>query len=448
MLLPTMGYIDSTLDYLKSSLETVKSVAISTRDVLATIASIIGTIVDILGFIGFRVFILLMITSFILWFLNLVSPVSKKTNYFIGIGLVVWLAVANNMPTQTIVVKYIIIIVSPFVITFFANFLVNMLDKLYRVILKKISFGMAKINFNYLKSKNKYSLNFNDDVALLLSSDLPTLDQIDEIKELMKCWQYNLIIFEEEKISLVDNSGRIIFSNDSKINQFLKAAKLKNIKLLWFWSSDYGTNELLEYLEKNKKIPQTKLIIGSGDNSFILNFLQRKWGWEVIYGYNLKEFAIKENQNLIDNILEGSKSCMLTLVNDYKLEEEYILKGKIVGGNLSVLVNEFSSLNFLNFKNKILFLDISTEDKKNLYDKLSQLKNCIFSKNMLPKAIIFGNLMLDELSNYSDIIQCFYSVLKNKSLIPIFQAKNFNFIRLNIKCIIEYRNNEISLKVL
>ena len=103
-------YIDNTLEYIKATIESFKIGFNTVKEIIISIGTIIGTIVDILGFIGFRVFLLLLITAFIAWVLNLVSPISKKTNYFVAVGVTIWIGITAKLPVQIVITKYIIII--------------------------------------------------------------------------------------------------------------------------------------------------------------------------------------------------------------------------------------------------------------------------------------------------------------------------------------------------
>ena len=269
-------------------------------DVIGTIGDIIGTIAEILGFIGFKVFLLLLSTSFIMWVLNLVSPVNRKINYFLSVVIVLWLAITTKMSFQSIILKYILIILSPFILIYLVNFLI----KLGKIIYDTLKVYIKRIDLPILRKKIQ-KLNENDNIALLFTTDLPTLQDIEDSKSFIKNLKYNLSILENEKIALTDSQKRIIFSNELKLSQFTKSSKSKDVKLLWFWSQSYKTNELLEQLKTIEKIKQSKDIIGCGDNSYILNFLQNKWNWSVIYGKNFKDFIkteIKGDFNLSNYI--------------------------------------------------------------------------------------------------------------------------------------------------
>lgn len=439
-----MDYIRSILDYLKSTIDGIKSTMSTIKDILSTIGDIIGTVVDLLGFIGFKVFILLLSTAFIMWILNLVSPINRKINYFLSVCVVLWIAITAKMPIQVVILKYVLIISLPFIITYSINFLMKNCAILYKKwLLYKNKFSFSLFKKNYINLKNE------DNIAILLTTDLPTIDELKQAKNFINDAGYKFSLFESEKISLVDNKNKIIFSNDLKISQFEKSILSKNIKLLWFWSQSYKINEVMQKLNKIKKIKQNKEIIGGGDNSFILNFLQDKWNWHIIYGKNFKDFLLlKGNMVDLNNILTKNL-FKINLINDFSLENNYFIKSKMVGSDLTVLSSSIGSNNFLNFKNKILFLSCNFRNHKIFYRELFQLINFIVDNNYTPKAIIIHNETNKNIYNTSDIINSCNNYFKENGIsIPIFKIEDVDFIKLNRKYLIEYKNNEIVLKLI
>ena len=441
-----MDYINGVVDNIKSTLEGIKTTMSNIMDVLGTIGDIIGTIAEILGFIGFKVFLLLLSTSFIMWILNLVSPVNRKINYFLSVGIVLWLAITTKMSFQSIILKYILIILSPFILIYLVNFLI----KLGKIIYDTLKVYIKRIDLPILRKKIQ-KLNENDNIALLFTTDLPTLQDIEDSKSFIKNLKYNLSILENEKIALTDSQKRIIFSNELKLSQFIKSSKSKDVKLLWFWSQSYKTNELLEQLKTIEKIKQSKDIIGCGDNSYILNFLQNKWNWSVIYGKNFKDFIkteIKGDFNL-SNYIFNQNNFELNLINNFNLPENYFLKSNMVGSDLSVLASTIGTSNFLTFKNDILFLSCDFKTSKRFYREFLQLINFIIDKKYQPQAIIINNLFKKDVYYFTNIIQSCNKYLKdNKIDIPVFEIRNMNFIRLNTKYTIEFKENKIILKLL
>lgn len=441
-----MDYINKGVDNIKSTLEGIKTTMSNIMDVLGTIGDIIGTIAEILGFIGFKVFLLLLSTSFIMWVLNLVSPVNRKINYFLSVVIVLWLAITTKMSFQSIILKYILIILSPFILIYLVNFLI----KLGKIIYDTLKVYIKRIDLSILRKKIQ-KLNENDNIALLFTTDLPTLQDIEDSKSFIKNLKYNLLILENEKIALTNSQQKIIFSNELKISQFTKSLKSKDIKLLWFWSQSYKTNELLEQLKTIEKIKQSKDIIGCGDNSYILNFLQNKWNWSIIYGENFKDFIkteIKEDFDL-SNYIFNQNIFELSLLNEINIPENYFLKSKMVGSDLSVLASTIGTSNFLNFKNNILFLSCDFTSFRRFYREFLQLINFIIDNKHKPQAIIINNLLKKDKYYFTNIIQSCNKYLKDSKIdIPVFEIKNMNFIRLNNTYTIEFKENKITLKLL
>ncbi len=444
------SYIDSTLDYLKATLDVIKSSMSTAKDILVAIGNIIGTIVEILGFIGFRVFILLVTTAFVLWLLNLVSPISRKTNYVIAVGLVLWLAITAKMPVQIVVLKYVLIIISPFIITTVANFLVKNLGIIGKITMNRLRIVFARIGFSLFR-KNLNKINYGDTIGIVFTSDLPTIDDINRSKMFFESLDYRPLVIEEEKISLVDDDKKIVFSNDLKVSQLLKSLESKDAKLLWFWSNDYSADSIINGINKIKPLKQNKYVIGCAENSFVLNFLQEKWNWKVIYGYNLKKFIEKHSlnekpeKNIVENIF-NSRAHSLSIINDYIIENNYFLKEKIIGSDLSVLVDSIGTNNSLTFKNRILFLDGEYDNKAIFYRSLNHLKNYMLDNSVYPKSIVFGDILLKDGLSVAEVINDFNISLKENNInIPFFKLKNFEFIELGGQCTIEYKNSSISL---
>ncbi len=435
-----IDYVNNTLDYLKNTVENIRSGFVVVKDVVVSIGHIIGTIADILGFIGLRVFILLITTSFIIWILNFVSPISRRTNYFVAVAIVLWMGITAKMPLQIVILKYIIIILSPFILTAVVNFVIKNIGASLKFIQSKTSIFLSKIRFKLKKAV--FKVERGEKIGILFDCDLPSISEINIIKGKIKEMFYEPIVYCDEKISLADNNGKIIFNNNLKSEQFVKSANDKSVKLLWFWGSSYKNNGLVDKISKLKKTRQTKLIIGDSYNSQIFNFLQSKWGWKVIYGYNLKNFKkIDDVNDIISN-----QWYSLTLANDFEIQDGYFLKKKFVGGNLQCIVNGFGTISQLEFKNEILFFDCSVNSSADFYRDIMHLKNFIIDNKCYPKAIVLGKIMVKDNSNYADAIKEFDECMKENSLsIPIFQCLNIDYIILNVDHIINYNMGKINL---
>ena len=406
---------EGTIDYIKNSLETIKNVLISTKETLSIIANIFKIISEILGFIGIRVFILIALTNFVNSLIGNFSQ-NKKTNYVISVILIFFFSVSIKIP-HNILLKYLIFMSSPLIIGFTIKIFVKYYNILYKIVAIKFNYYFNRVTFF------KKDIKDNDKITIIFTTDINT----NEYKKLEE--NKNILILEKEKIFLTENE--ISFSDTFKKNQFLKSLKYEN-NFIWCWNDDYKINKYLDFLEKEKKINQKNYIIGSKNNSYILNFLQNNWNYTIIYGLNYKEYLNSNITNI--NIIKNNYN--LTLINNYDLKTDFSLKSKIIGSDLSILINEIGTKNELKFNNSILFLDINETNNNVLYKMFNQLQNYILNKNIKIKSVVFGNI-----NNIQNIIDDF----TEKINIPIFKINNFDFIKLNTQCLIDYKNNKINM---
>lgn len=433
-----MSYLDTTINYIKTSVESIRSSFIAIKEILVSIGNILGTIIDILGFIGFRVLLLLIITAFVAWILNLVSPISKKTNYFVAVGVVLWIGLTAKLPIQVVILKYILIILSPFLITKIVNFVVKNFEKILKISLfyfKKFLFLLCdRIRNGNLK------LQKNLKIGIVFDEDLPTINEIEDCKKNLKCMQYEPVVLSSKNISLVDDKKRIVFSKKLQIEQFVDTLTDKKIKVMLFWGNSFIENGLINDIDRKYNFrKQKKLVIGNGSNGKLFNFLQTKWNWKVFYGVNGKNLG---NLN-IEELVNDKKEFKLGIVNDFKIENDYFLKKVVVGGDLQSIIDSIGTASELNFKNKILFFDYNSASKVIFYKNMIHLAEFIIKSRFVPICIVLGKIGNDF--DYFEIIDEFDSLLRGADInFPIFQS-NINYLLLNEKHIIKIQENDILL---
>ncbi|MDR2527014.1 MAG: LD-carboxypeptidase [Rickettsiales bacterium] len=410
-----MEYLKNLLDGIRTTLDNIWGTINTTKETIVVIANAISTVSQILGFIGLRVFILLLMTTLFIWILNLSSPLTKKINYFISVTIVTYIAWNANLPLQIVIFKYILIILSPLLIATIVNLSLRIYKTFYRTTNKKIN--------NYIIKKSFFSKSikfpFIPSISVLFSSGLPTKEELNDIPDK---------IMESEKILLTNNVGRIVFLNENKASQFIKSCADKEINLMWFWNGHYGANEVVRLLEKTEKIKQTKYVVGNGDNSFILNFLQDKWGWKVIY-----------SNNYINRIeIDEKKEYSLKLINDFPINDGWLIKKRIVASDISVYAIEPISCD-----RKILYLGGFIENEVYLYRYLLNTQNYILKTKQRPESIILDiNIDADIVKIIFDFNDTFK---KHFMYMPIFYG-NIESIISNEKCVIGYKENNFFLK--
>ena len=432
-----MSYLDTTINYIKTSIESIKSNFIAVKEILISIGNIIGTIIEILGFIGFRVLLLLIITAFIAWILNLVSPISKKSNYFVAVFIVLWIGLNAKLPLQIVILKYILIILSPFFITKIANFSIRNFEK----ILKILSFYSKKFLFIFCEKIKKNNLKLQKDlkIGIVFDEDLPTINEIEDCKNILKYQEYEPIILNHKNISLLDDKKRIIFSKKLQVEQFIKSLSDKDINIVLFWGNSFIENGLINIINKKYNFKkQKKLIIGDDFNSKLFNFLQTKWNWKVFYGINGKNL----NNLNINEVIKNKQEFKLNIINNFEIKNNYFLKKVVVGGSLQSIIDSIGTISELNFNNKILFFDYNDNSKIIFYKNMLHLANFIIDNKINISSIILGKIGNDF--DYFAIIEEFNLFLKNNNIdIPIFQS-NIKYLLLNEKHIIKMERDNIS----
>ena len=87
---------------------------------------------------------------------------------------------------------------------------------------------------------------------------MPTLDEIENCKNVIKLQEYQLIILNSKNISLVDKNKKIIFSRDLQVEQFVNSLNEKDIDVLIFWGNSFKENYLISTLNNKYNFKKQK----------------------------------------------------------------------------------------------------------------------------------------------------------------------------------------------
>ncbi|MSP33497.1 MAG: LD-carboxypeptidase [Rickettsiales bacterium] len=225
------------------------------------------------------------------------------------------------------------------------------------------------------------------------------------------------------------------FLAEKRFEQLQFALENKESKAVWCTRGGYGSVDLIPLLQASKKIAQNKIFIGFSDITSLGIFLQQSWNWEIIYGPMLNQLAQNKvspsSKKMILDLLFGKKTALkykLEAKNSYAKSSKTI-SAEVVGGCLSVLATHFSTLNQIDFNDKILLLEDIDESGEKLDRYFSQLVQIMLANKSYPSAILLGNYYLDVTSlikkkNITFAIGKFVAnLLQNKINIPIFEEK-------------------------
>lgn len=243
--------------------------------------------------------------------------------------------------------------------------------------------------------------------------------------------------FDEKGLLLGKNVKNLFprFSAKKRAEQLIKALENQDSKAVWCARGGYGSTELLNFLQNNKKTAPTKLFIGFSDITSLAIFLSQKLNWQIIYGPMLTQLSSgkvsKKSEKIIFDFIFGAKRQLkyqiLSLNNVAKKSTK--ISGILSGGCLSVIAAAHGTPNQIDFQNKILFLEDIDESGEKIDRYFTQFLQIMQHKNCYPKAILLGNFhqSVDDKQKKADIRQAIANLVQkideNGLKIAVFEEK-------------------------
>ncbi len=200
-------------------------------------------------------------------------------------------------------------------------------------------------------------------------------------------------------------SGYLFFSgtDDERAQAFYEFARDPKIDVLWSARGGYGSARLLPMLEKlsRRKAPsRRKLFVGFSDSTALIEFVHRRWGWETLHAAmpGLRKFCVlsaEEWDSLvayiggdIDPIRAPWAQAELKFIGR---APKVAIRGKMIGGNLSVLTSLVGTRYALRARDRIVFLEDVDE---NLYRVDRMVQQLLASGSLKgARAVVLGNFM-------------------------------------------------------
>ncbi len=251
------------------------------------------------------------------------------------------------------------------------------------------------------------------------------LDVLADAKKILEKLGYK-VIYAPNAFKNTTGYGATAKEKAEDINYMYDNKKVKAIMSL---CGGENSNVIYEYLDLNLIKANNKILCGYSDATSYINYIVAKTGNIGFIGPNYKTISsITHNSKL----LRDNKYCYEEMLkrfsqNYYDLrrkDDEFVTiidgnaKGKLIGGNVS-LISELS--NKLNFKNKILFLEeLSFETPS------EKLSNYLYK---LKQDNVFNEISGLWLGNYDgsvSIEKILIDTLNNVDIkFPIIKSNNF-----------------------
>lgn len=153
--------------------------------------------------------------------------------------------------------------------------------------------------------------------------------------------------------------GRFAGTLQERLEDLQEALDDPNIEAIFFSRGGYGTVHVLDKLRLDRFRAKPKWLIGFSDITMLHSLIQKQ-GVESIHGGMAKALTesltqANEPMTRLKNLLFGLRDDVITSV--HPLNKMGVAKGRLVGGNLSILYSLRATPFDAEFKNNILFIE-------------------------------------------------------------------------------------------
>jgi muramoyltetrapeptide carboxypeptidase len=219
-------------------------------------------------------------------------------------------------------------------------------------------------------------------------------DTIQKAKELAENWGLKVVL----GTNLFNQNNHFSGTDNERFQDFQEALDNKNIKAIWSARGGYGSVRILDKLNFTEFIAHPKWIIGYSDITAFHNHIHNL-GIETMHGMmatSLEEIPeeILETKASFKRALFGEELKYTVPSSEENrnaiLNAGEILKGQLIGGNLSILTSMLGSNSQLSTAGKILFIEEIGEYKYSMDRMLQSLKRAGYFTKV--KAVIVGNM--------------------------------------------------------
>ncbi len=213
----------------------------------------------------------------------------------------------------------------------------------------------------------------NDKIAIVAPSGRVFPEEIEDGLKLIKTWGL-IPVLGENLFEDYYNGYHYAGTDKQRASDFQKALDNDEIKAIWCARGGYGAVKIIENLNWNKFLQNPKWIIGYSDITAIHNHINN-FDVESIHGITAKRLntAYKDETFFtFKKILFGEK--LNYEIPSHSFNKKGKAKGKLVGGNLSLICSLAGSSSFIKGNDLILFIEDWNENWYHIDRMMTNLK--------------------------------------------------------------------------
>ena len=246
------------------------------------------------------------------------------------------------------------------------------------------------------KMKSNQGLQAGDKIALITPSGPITKSKLETAIENMK--QLGLVPIYDNQV--LDKDGYLAGSDKQRLDGLHQAFANKKIKGVWCIRGGYGATRFLDQINLNLIKANRKPLIGYSDITALLNTIQQQTGNPCYHGpvagskfypYTMKHLAPlfhPNKEHTISLSSDNEKRAKEEEIYRYTVIHDGVAEGKLVGGNLSLLVSLIGTKHQVKTKKKLVFIEDIGEQPYRVDRMLTQLISAGFFDKV--SGVIFG----------------------------------------------------------
>ncbi|MBA5628527.1 S66 peptidase family protein [Moheibacter lacus] len=235
-----------------------------------------------------------------------------------------------------------------------------------------------------------------DHVAIIAPSGRVFKEELQENLAFLKSMELEPVLgnhlFED-----YDNGYHYAGKIEDRLYDFQWAIDDEDIKAIWCARGGYGAVQLIDRLDWDRFIQNPKWLIGYSDITVFHNHLNN-WEIPTIHGLTIKKLNTEyhpETFSTLQKALFGEK--LKYEIPSHALNQIGNARGKLVGGNLSIIYSLMGSLSTIQGENLILFIEDWNENWYHLDRMMMNLKRSGLLKKI--KGLIVGSFTKMDLEN-------------------------------------------------
>ena len=231
-----------------------------------------------------------------------------------------------------------------------------------------------------------HNLRKGDTIGIVSTARKISKEELEPAIRLLESWGLKAVLGK----TIGAEENQFAGSDDLRASDFQEMMDTPKIKAIWCARGGYGTVRIIDKLDFSAFKKSPKWIVGYSDVTVLHSHIH-DFGIETLHAQMCLEIENKtdEARESIRKVLFG-EAYSIEIERTDSFPPLGILKGELIGGNLSVLYSLVGSASEMKTDGKILFIEDLDEMLYHVDRMMMNLKRSGFLKNL--KALIIGGM--------------------------------------------------------